>query len=969
MTAWTTTTTVSPTTTCAAGTSSIWIRARSVQAKIRGRPTTTPNDFVGHGTHVAGIIGATGNNGIGVTGVAWNVSIQPLRAGFSGGLPFSSIVAALDYAVDNGSDVISMSFGSEFSSEATREALLDAHESGVLLVAAAGNAGSRTRQFPAAHPNVIAVAALNSPTDRAFFSSFGSWVDIAAPGFNVLSTLPGGSYGFASGTSMAAPVVSGVAALLRSAHPQWSAGAITHQLLATANGVDGTNPFHRGLLGAGRVNAATGVGARVGAPSFRLASAVFQETTGNGDNELVAGDVATLLASVRGFSDAAPVTISLSTSSPWLTVTTAQASLGSVPFDRSVTGQLAVRVLSGVPANHTANLTLTVQSGSFQQQTPLTLQLAPTLRKPEKLTRYIVTNPLTLPNGRLALINDDVTFFSRQSVYATVRNSGGQFSPMVTLSNLATDAGQPVARTDSSGNVHVVFRQYDAAHSVANLYYAKFTNSTSTWSAVERVTDDNAFVFWFFTQDLEGIGVDNLGQPHIAWLDFRTGAWQIRTRFKNATGWQERVVAELPPGFLYAWMDLLPLPSGRLGLFYTANFFGNRDQTLRLAEWDGSNWVNDRELAKVGATDRHAAPFRFGTDFYQFYIPTGSSADPINLGKLVGNQWTFQRQVLPPQNLSFDSEMAFRMTALNQFLAVGGGISNPLTFGSLRNLIRVNDTTETRTELAGSPYHVALSPAIGVDTAAKNHVLTGEYLVETASFGFVLTNAYSTYYSDAPAPQRVLPTVPVVTDDGATTAVATSIHASWSSTHSTGIRAFEYAVGTTPWSDDLVPWTPEVATQATIPLADTPLEPGQNYYVSVHAGSNAVYRSLMGRSNGIVFSGLPRCTAPLWRSTVAYHEAGTEVTYQGNRYRNSYFHSSAVPTNQNGPWVLVGACSGAPDPRRCTAVAWNSTQTYPAGAIVKHNGAEFVAQWFVPANSTPTGATGSPWKWINNCSG
>jgi subtilisin family serine protease len=931
-----------------------------------GPPDNDPSDFVGHGTHVAGIIGATGNNGVGVSGVAWNVSIIPVRTGTSAGLELSTIVAALDYAVDNGADVINMSFGGETSSRALLEALQDAHESGVLLVAAAGNAGSRTRQFPAAHPNVLAVAALDTAGERAFFSSFGNWVDIAAPGSNVLSTLPGGNYGTASGTSMATPVVSGVAALLRSAHPQWSAGALARQLLSTANGVDASNPFHSGLLGAGRVNAAAGVGARAGAPSLRVASTVFQETEGDGDGELLAGETATLRVSVRGYSDPAAATLSLSTDSPWLAVTCARASLAAVPFDRSLVGELAVRVLDGVPANHRANLTLTLQSGAFQQQVPLELLLAPNVRKSEKLPPLVSSNLLTLPSGRMALISDDVTP-TRWSVYASVRSANGEFSPIITLSNLASDAGAPIARTDAVGNVHVVFRQWDAEHAIASLYYAKFSDASNTWSPAERVTDEQASVFWFLVQNREGIGVDALGQPHVVWLDFRTGVGELRTRMRTDSGWQEQTAATLPSGVHYAWMDLLLLPSGRLGLFYTFNGTGNRDQPLRLVEWDGAQWVVDRELGKVEANDRHAEPFRFGDDFYQFYGGLWGTG-PIQLGKLVGDQWSFERQVLDAQSQSFDAEMAFKMTALDRFLAVSGGSSNPLTLGSRRTLIRVDGTSETRSELPGSAYDVALEPVIGVDGDRKNHILTSEYKLQIVSFGLFLSNDHSMYYSDAPAPARLVPSLPIVTDEGASTGNATAIHASWASTHPTGIRSYDVAVGTAPLSDDVLPWSAQAGSQATLSLAETPLEPGQTYYVSVQSASNAIYRSLLGHSNGITYSGLPRCVAPVWKNVIAYTEAGIEVTYQGNRYRSLYFNSDSLPGKQHGAWQLVGACSGVPNARRCSAAAWNAALTYPVDLVVNHNGSEFVSQ-YASRGRTPTGAVGNPWKWISDCSG
>ena len=192
--------------------------------------TGNPADDVGHGTHVAGIVGAAGNNGAGVAGVLWRTRIMALKfMGADGGYT-SDAVRAVDYAVTNGAKVINASWGGSGADPALTAAFDRARAAGVVVVAAAGNSGANTDVTPfypanavTTLDNVVAVAATTSQDTLASFSNFGAaTVTLAAPGENVLSTLPGGKYGTKSGTSMAAPLVAGAVALAWDRHPDWS---------------------------------------------------------------------------------------------------------------------------------------------------------------------------------------------------------------------------------------------------------------------------------------------------------------------------------------------------------------------------------------------------------------------------------------------------------------------------------------------------------------------------------------------------------------------------------------------------------------------------------------------------------------------------------------------------------------------------------------------------------------------------
>jgi thermitase len=197
-------------------------------------------DDTGHGTHVAGTLGAIANNGTGVAGVAFNSPLVVCRA--LGG-PFeqgrvSDIAKCIDWTRQNGAEVISMSFAGGPSAtlrRAVARAWKNGRRRGAVLVGAAGNNGGYQASFPAAYKQVISVAATNDRDQQAWFSNAHSSVDVAAPGIQILSTDRGGGYTRLSGTSMAVPHVSGVAAQLQGDHPRWPARRIRAVIRRTAD--------------------------------------------------------------------------------------------------------------------------------------------------------------------------------------------------------------------------------------------------------------------------------------------------------------------------------------------------------------------------------------------------------------------------------------------------------------------------------------------------------------------------------------------------------------------------------------------------------------------------------------------------------------------------------------------------------------------------------------------------------------
>ncbi len=179
-----------------------------------------PNDDNGHGTHVAGIIASETNNGVGIAGMTWYNRIMPIKAMNADGYGTSFDVAqGIRWAVEHGADVINMSLGNYKASKALKEAIDYAYEKDVIMVAASGNEDTDQTSYPAAFENVIGVAAVNLNLNRAEFSNYGDYIDVAAPGVDIASTYIEGQYASLSGTSMATPHVAALAGLIKSYQP------------------------------------------------------------------------------------------------------------------------------------------------------------------------------------------------------------------------------------------------------------------------------------------------------------------------------------------------------------------------------------------------------------------------------------------------------------------------------------------------------------------------------------------------------------------------------------------------------------------------------------------------------------------------------------------------------------------------------------------------------------------------------
>lgn len=238
-----------------------------ISSKVVGRANfssaATGEDNYGHGTHVAGIVASTADNAMGVASVCPGCTILDGKVLDDGGNGSSSALAnGINWAAANGAKVINMSLGQR-ASRTLEKAVNNAWNQGAVLVAAAGNGSNQTKIYPGGYDNVIAVAATDNNDAKASFSTYGSWVDVAAPGVNVYSTFPNHpfylsskynrsqGYDVGNGTSMSSPIVAGIAALVWSSQPGSTKTSVRADVESTADKIPGTGTY----WSHGRVNA------------------------------------------------------------------------------------------------------------------------------------------------------------------------------------------------------------------------------------------------------------------------------------------------------------------------------------------------------------------------------------------------------------------------------------------------------------------------------------------------------------------------------------------------------------------------------------------------------------------------------------------------------------------------------------------------------------------------------------------
>ncbi|MFZ5519326.1 MAG: S8 family serine peptidase [Candidatus Zhuqueibacterota bacterium] len=314
-------------------------------------PTNQPTDLDAyfHGTVTSGLASARTNNKSHVAGVAWNCKIMAIKCGkdakeYERGI-FNSI-EAIKYAVDNGADILNLSFGGFYPpSEYERtEGVEYAYSRGALVVASAGNELVSYPHYPSGYPHVLAVTWVYSNDQLTIYTAYGNSVDVAAPGVMLLSLLPDNGTIRMSGSSSATPVVSGLAGLIKSQHPEWGPMELMRQIVLTADNIDAMNPGYEGQLGSGRVNGYRAVTESDPAevePKIRLnGNIVFSDSLG-GDNDDIferGEDVVVTIPPYRNYSvsPAENLEFIMTSNDTDITITNGSYTFGYMPPDTTI---------------------------------------------------------------------------------------------------------------------------------------------------------------------------------------------------------------------------------------------------------------------------------------------------------------------------------------------------------------------------------------------------------------------------------------------------------------------------------------------------------------------------------------------------------------------------------------------------------------------------------------------------------
>ncbi len=286
-----------------------------------------------HGTHVSGCASEATDNNLNGAGIGFKARIMAVKGARHDTL--TTVYQGMTYAADNYTNIINCSWGSTTFNQGYQNIVNTIWGSGVVIVAAAGNNYNSTRIYPGAYNNVLSVAALNSTDHKPDFSSYGTWVDVSAPGVGVYSTWSSNAMMSLDGTSMASPITAGLAALLRAAHPGWTNQDIVDCIVNTTDNIDALNPSYVGQLGSGRINAFTALGSS-SFPNITVDSSWATITNDDGDGKINPGESFNLTLTLGNmWADANNVNVTIR--SAGFDITDSTASFGNILHNQQST--------------------------------------------------------------------------------------------------------------------------------------------------------------------------------------------------------------------------------------------------------------------------------------------------------------------------------------------------------------------------------------------------------------------------------------------------------------------------------------------------------------------------------------------------------------------------------------------------------------------------------------------------------
>lgn len=315
------------------------------------------SDSTDHGVRISGAASAVSNNGIGIASIGYNAKLMIIKAGADNNA--KAIYRGYDgikYAADNGAHIINCSWGGPGGGFFGQDIINYAISRGSLVIAAAGNENSTTPSFPASYLGVISVAAIDNNDRKASYSNYGSSISIAAPG-DVFTTAYGNRYGLSRGTSLAAPIVSSAAALVKARFPLFDMTQVKEQLLATADNIDMLNPTYVGALGKGRLNVFRAVSETT--PGIRYQKLTILDKA-NGSRP--AGDTLRIFLDLKNIlSPANTVLAKLSSTNPNIQILVPEVAVGNMATSevKSMIGPFRVYLKPSITENELIDFTIT----------------------------------------------------------------------------------------------------------------------------------------------------------------------------------------------------------------------------------------------------------------------------------------------------------------------------------------------------------------------------------------------------------------------------------------------------------------------------------------------------------------------------------------------------------------------------------------------------------------------------------
>ncbi|MCG6970717.1 MAG: S8 family serine peptidase [Gammaproteobacteria bacterium] len=832
-----------------------------------GPPDNDPMDVQGHGTHVSGIAAAKGDNGIGIAGVSWNSKIMPLRAGYktitgSGLLANSDIIEALYYGCDNGVDIVNMSFGSPTPSKALEEALEYCAAAGVFLVAAAGNSDSNAPFYPAAYISVFSVAAANpAVTEKAHFSNYGVWVDIMAPGSSIYSTMPGNTYAYANGTSMASPYVAGMAALLKSVDANASPKDLRDRLRSMAKL---TNDSADKNVGSGIARLVPPMDASVLESKLRIAS-IFPTT-----QNPVAGGIF-LSPSVKNYSAwTENVTLTISTTDPYLLINDDTVILGDVqPNETGSRGgdSWHIETVGNTPQLHKANYQVHIFAGDNEYAVENhSIELNPffksSVHPPQKFgnDHYSRVKMVEHPDNRLSLIYESNPGLGSSDVqiYHRLRDLNGNWSDPVSLPGLGSFFyHHSSAVVGEDGKLHLVYKVNEAPYD-AEVYYSSLDVGLDggaggvlpQWQTQAVTSGAGLYVEGSPRSSFSDttITLDANNMPIVFWSDWRDATADVYWSRFDGTQWTlgERIVDFDSTREMN--LRAHTLPDGRIIVLISRYLDNNGGTSHEYVIYDGASWSSPQLITTdltsngfivgsvIDASGLLHVGIRFATIVLHHYTFTGSTwaeQTPVTSQKVISSEY-----MLIKNNIGgFDFLFLERLGDGNIYL-----MRQQFDGTTWQPPVALYD-------MGDGVVFFAPNKVSGFSAAAVTQ--SGEMLFARSFWRDELSPLQIELLSSVDW-SGVKPGMVNVVDDGDTTPFP-FITAGFSSADGFASKQYRYSVGSAPGLADIADWS--LSTENTFMSIDfTPLKSlakEQNYYVNVQALTSGGYLSEIGSSDGI----------------------------------------------------------------------------------------------------------------------